>query len=209
MHKRFTLKSIHVISAAAIAMGVACLASPTNASTIYTIVNGTVGSETLSGTITTDGIIGQLDNSDILSWNLSLTDGTTTLAISSANGSAAGTNFGALNSDPSTVYETATGIYINPSQGGYLFFQNGPANTGGAQACWLGNNYTCSSGSSTMQVSFNGDLPADFQSKGIENPFEIASAIPEPSTWAMMLLGFAGVGFMAYRRKSKPSLMAA
>jgi PEP-CTERM motif len=28
-------------------------------------------------------------------------------------------------------------------------------------------------------------------------------AIPEPSTWAMMVLGFAGVGFMAYRRKSK------
>ena len=27
-----------------------------------------------------------------------------------------------------------------------------------------------------------------------------ASAVPEPSTWAMMLLGFAGVGFMAYRR---------
>jgi len=35
------------------------------------------------------------------------------------------------------------------------------------------------------------------------------SAVPEPSTWAMMLLGFAGVGFMVYRRKSKPSLMAA
>lgn len=27
------------------------------------------------------------------------------------------------------------------------------------------------------------------------------SAVPEPSTWAMMVLGFAGLGFMAYRRK--------
>jgi len=27
-------------------------------------------------------------------------------------------------------------------------------------------------------------------------------AVPEPSTWAMLILGFAGVGFMAYRRKS-------
>jgi len=35
------------------------------------------------------------------------------------------------------------------------------------------------------------------------------SAVPEPSTWAMMILGFAGVGFMAYRRKSKPAMMAA
>ena len=34
-------------------------------------------------------------------------------------------------------------------------------------------------------------------------------AVPEPSTWAMLLLGFAGLGFMAYRRKSKPALMTA
>jgi PEP-CTERM motif len=26
-------------------------------------------------------------------------------------------------------------------------------------------------------------------------------AVPEPSTWAMMILGFCGLGFMAYRRK--------
>jgi hypothetical protein len=38
---------------------------------------------------------------------------------------------------------------------------------------------------------------------------QITAAVPEPSTWAMMILGFAGVGFMAYRRKSKPALMAA
>jgi hypothetical protein len=27
-------------------------------------------------------------------------------------------------------------------------------------------------------------------------------AVPEPSTWAMMILGFAGIGFMAYRRRN-------
>jgi hypothetical protein len=31
------------------------------------------------------------------------------------------------------------------------------------------------------------------------------SAVPEPSTWAMMILGFMGVGFMAYRRRGQPS----
>ena len=35
------------------------------------------------------------------------------------------------------------------------------------------------------------------------------AAVPEPSTWAMLFLGLAGLGFMAYRRKSKPALMAA
>jgi hypothetical protein len=37
----------------------------------------------------------------------------------------------------------------------------------------------------------------------------LAPAVPEPSTWAMMILGFASVGFVAYRRKSKSALMAA
>lgn len=31
----------------------------------------------------------------------------------------------------------------------------------------------------------------------------IASPVPEPSTWAMMILGFAGVGFLAYRRRDQ------
>ena len=29
----------------------------------------------------------------------------------------------------------------------------------------------------------------------------MSAAVPEPSTWAMMILGFAGLGFMAYRRR--------
>ncbi|UPK03727.1 PEPxxWA-CTERM sorting domain-containing protein [Bradyrhizobium sp. 170] len=34
------------------------------------------------------------------------------------------------------------------------------------------------------------------------------AAIPEPSTWAMMILGFAGVGFMTYRRRKVAALAA-
>jgi hypothetical protein len=33
-------------------------------------------------------------------------------------------------------------------------------------------------------------------------PIPVAAAVPEPSTWAMMILGFAGIGFMAYRRRN-------
>jgi hypothetical protein len=31
----------------------------------------------------------------------------------------------------------------------------------------------------------------------------VRPAVPEPSTWAMMILGFLGVGFMAYRRRNR------
>jgi hypothetical protein len=37
----------------------------------------------------------------------------------------------------------------------------------------------------------------------------IAPAVPEPSTWAMMILGFAGVGFLACRRKRGVALRLA
>jgi PEP-CTERM motif len=36
-------------------------------------------------------------------------------------------------------------------------------------------------------------LPDGFSIEGI-------AAVPEPSTWAMLLIGFAGIGFGAYRR---------
>jgi hypothetical protein len=35
------------------------------------------------------------------------------------------------------------------------------------------------------------------------------SAVPETSTWAMMILGFMGIGFLAYRRKGKPAFRLA
>ena len=50
--------------------------------------------------------------------------------------------------------------------------------------------------------------PYDFN-QGLVTGFNTVAAVPEPSTWAMMILGFAGVGFMAYRRKNAMALNAA
>jgi hypothetical protein len=35
--------------------------------------------------------------------------------------------------------------------------------------------------------------------------FAIGGAVPEPSTWAMMLLGFAGLALVGYRRSQRGS----
>jgi hypothetical protein len=51
-------------------------------------------------------------------------------------------------------------------------------------------------------VVINGSF-ADIKQIGFG--YEAVTAVPEPSTWAMMMLGFAGVGFVAYRRKAKPA----
>jgi len=50
-----------------------------------------------------------------------------------------------------------------------------------------------------------GIIPTD----GNATQAQITGGVPEPSTWAMMLLGFAGVGFMAYRRKTQTSFRIA
>jgi hypothetical protein len=47
----------------------------------------------------------------------------------------------------------------------------------------------------------NGSFTADFS-------INLAAAAPESSTWAMMILGFAGIGFITYRRH-KSSMLAA
>jgi hypothetical protein len=50
---------------------------------------------------------------------------------------------------------------------------------------------------------FSGDAPGG----ALFNPGDVGtltiSAVPEPATWAMMILGFIGVGFMAYRRQGQ------
>jgi PEP-CTERM motif len=35
---------------------------------------------------------------------------------------------------------------------------------------------------------------------------EAVTSVPEPSTWAMLLIGFAGIGFMAYRKRCTVAL---
>ena len=37
-------------------------------------------------------------------------------------------------------------------------------------------------------------------------PTNLTNPVPEPSTWAMLILGFFGIGFVAYRQKGKPAL---
>ncbi|WP_424617290.1 PEP-CTERM sorting domain-containing protein [Bradyrhizobium sp.] len=45
--------------------------------------------------------------------------------------------------------------------------------------------------------------------KRLRGRFAVGSAVPEPSTWAMLLIGFAGLGFMASRMNTTRRLAAA
>ena len=57
-------------------------------------------------------------------------------------------------------------------------------------------------------LSFTNLNPADNFGLLLDN-VQLASGVPEPSTWAMMLVGFAGVGFGAYRQSRRAAVTAA
>ena len=69
-------------------------------------------------------------------------------------------------------------------------------------------HYSLTVDTSGGQLNFS-DLPGGNGNIGnILDNVSIASAVPEPSTWMMMVLGFAGVGFAAYRRRNNGALRA-
>jgi hypothetical protein len=52
-----------------------------------------------------------------------------------------------------------------------------------------------------LELAFQGGgtTAADFV---VDNVTVAIAAVPEASTWAMMILGFGGIGFWAFRRKA-------
>jgi hypothetical protein len=69
----------------------------------------------------------------------------------------------------------------------------------------IGIEALAGSGEFIKTVTVFTDLPAGFVNVKIVD-FGFATAVPEASTWAMMVLGFFGVGFMAYRRRGQATL---
>jgi hypothetical protein len=77
----------------------------------------------------------------------------------------------------------------------------GNGTNGSLGITWLANTdtFTFDGGTFTLKVndlsiSPGGNVP-------LTGTLTAVSAVPEASTWAMMILGFIGVGFMAYRRQ--------
>jgi outer membrane lipase/esterase len=104
----------------------------------------------------------------------------------------------ALNGDAGVsifdIYGLGTAIGLDPSAFGFTNATDACGAVAGANC----NNY----------VYWDGIHPTTAAHMVIADAF-LAEAVPEPSTWFMMIVGFAGIGFMAYRRKSKPAFRLA
>jgi probable HAF family extracellular repeat protein len=118
---------------------------------------------------------------------------------------------------PGQPISSATGINDFGTIVGYAGFDKGDTFASYA-VVWHGTHPTdlesLSGGSSEATaindrgeiVGYSTDKNGDTEAVIWTASNDIASAIPEPSTWAMLLIGFAGIGLMTYRRRKSAML---
>jgi PEP-CTERM motif len=171
----------------------AVAASPANA-TVYN-VNRTIDGGSVVGTITTDGATGTINPSDFTAWDLVLSGPGSTVTISSSDAIHAVYGQGV----DITADGTQVSFNFSASDGGFLVFQQ---TMGSGQTYWCvnSNNSTCNDNESVVPQGFM-DPSAQFATRsGIQVIASTAGTVPEPGTWALMLLGFAGLGYAGFRQ---------
>jgi hypothetical protein len=113
------------------------------------------------------------------------------------------------------LYQTSNGVVqlanVDASHAGWIYrdgqavqFEPAPSASPDAWGTW-----SVGSGTITFAITDYGLLGNDFAlswamtcaNDVIQGQATGVGSVPEPSTWAMMILGFAGVGFMAYRKR--------
>jgi hypothetical protein len=150
--------------------------------------NQTVGSGSVTGSITTDGTIGTLGSADILGWYLVLKDGgATIILIPSQSGvldfgpdlTASTTNL-MFNFSGACCGEFAIGNPMMPDEGAVVYLTAMPA------LLYESGIYLV-------------DLDYYFNTSELQSGDQVIATIPEPSTCGLMLLG-VGIVFVVRKR---------
>ena len=181
------------------ALGASILAAgPASANVTY-LVNQAFGDGSVKGTLTTDGQLGGIIAPDFVAWDLTLTGkgGATYELVNGKSG---------VFTQGADLFATATEITFDFSGGdnGYFLVQESFGN-GYRYWCNATQNGVCYQGKSVVPESYNSPSAVFFPTSGVQ---VIAGGVPEPSAWALMLVGFAALGCGAYRQTTKARLAA-
>ena len=146
-----------------------------------------------------------------LTITLTASDTDYTFPVSAINNSASLTfnsNIGAPNSTLTFFADTANGQGAPGTPGTLLESVSGHAVTD--PDSFSGSRITAFDANAPFSMSEQAVLVlrADGSITGFNQSMESTSAIPEPSTWALMGLGFAAMGAFAWRRRVRETLAA-
>ena len=198
MHRKLNLRQNLLLLNAT--LGATLLgAAGASANIVYT-VDQIIGGGSVTGTMTTDGATGAILPTDFLSWNLEL------------NGVGASFNLTQANS---VVFERGADVNATPSEitfnfsgddNGLFLVQDGLFQ-GTHYWCNATQSGACFQGKTVTPIFFSDSSTQNVPASGIQ-VIMTAGAVPEPSTWALMLLGFAAVSYAGYRRAQARSVAA-
>jgi hypothetical protein len=166
------------------------LAASANATTYFGA--RTVGTANVAFTIVTDDALGALTEDNILDWQFAVTN----------NGQTA--KFGA-DSDGAKV--DIFGNAFTATTGGLFFNFSAPGNNYAAFVSGFRESYCvqsngCFDNNGPEEIAVAGQFVTNFQVVPRSGEQQIAS-IPEPATWALMLIGFGGAGAAIRNRRQR------
>jgi len=148
-----------------------------------------IGIFTVTGTVTTDGTIGLVSAGSFLNWNISL----------NKNGTAVNTLINGNSFIDGALTASATALTLNHDD---FFARFGIVMFGGSYFWCAG--VTCNGALVPAAYVSTSEGAGSASRSGVVQYGTLAvPAVPEPSTWAMMLIGFAGAGYLGFRKSRR------
>lgn len=170
----------------------AALMAGSSAQALTYVGSSAVGNSSATYTIVTDGTLGALTAANFVSWSGTVTSASQTQSFTNGN---------FFNILGGTTTATATQLLFDSSNVGFLAFGNSDGNIFTA-LCWSGLGASCAGEAGPSKV-VAADYADDWELGSVSGTVlvaGVAGAIPEPSTWALMILGFGMAGATMRRR---------